>query len=186
LELPLFSTFLSKQFKRISPTEFATPAPADDKCRYAVSNTPLPSDRCSYWGVDIKSNAWSINIGVIADKGVEHGSGNNNTNHPTMCGLAVLQDHQKAWVYHNGSFIAQNEMASSVGDSLLFRFDPTQRLLTVMNSQTRSKTEITDVARGDSQKSLYITLNMLADPSVGSVTQVALRQLTSAERAMLN
>jgi hypothetical protein len=76
-------------------------------------------------------------------------------------------------------------MASSAGDVLLFRLDPLQRRLAVINSRTREATHITEVARGDPDKPPFITVNMAAFSSTCPLTQMELRQLTATERAIL-
>jgi hypothetical protein len=88
-------------------------------------------------------------------------------------------------VCKNGQESGNHAMASAAGDVLLFRLDPLQRRLTIINSRTRQATDITEVARGVPDKPLFITINMAAFSSFGRLTQVELRQLTAAERAML-
>jgi hypothetical protein len=185
LELPLLSSYDSKQLERVSASEVATPTPADSYARYAVSDTPLPADRCSYWAAVIKANACSIFVGVIADKGVEHCYGHCNIDQLSWCGISVRYDGKRTGLTTNGRDSYNDAMASAAGDVLLFRLDPLQRRLRIINSRTRQATDMTEVARGDRGKPLFITINMNADSSVGPVTQMALRQVTAAERAIL-
>jgi hypothetical protein len=182
LELSLLSSYKSQQLHRGPASELATPTPADSCWRYAVSDIPLLADRCSYWAAVIKANAGEIWVGVIADKSVHRGGGQVNINQPTFCGVRVDHDGNKAWMRKNGLQSVNHAMASAAGDVLLFRLDPLQRHLAIINSRTRQATDITEVARGDPDKPLFITINMKAH---SSVTQMELRQVTPAERAML-
>jgi hypothetical protein len=147
-----------------------------------VSDTFLPADRCSYWAAVIIAKAGLIYVGVIADKYLEHVKGK-NIGHPSFCGFGLNDVTDHVWVIKNGmEFSDKSAMASSAGDVLLFRFDPSQRCLTIMNSRTRQATDITEVACGDPGKPLCITINMSA---YHGVTQIALRQVTAAERTLL-
>ena len=177
----------SGQHNRGQPTFFAVQVLYDCNWRYAVSNTALPADRRSCWAAVVKANAHVIIVGVIGNRGVQHNSGNCNFDQPTCCGVQVDYDGTSAWVYTNGSQSDNHVMASAAGDVLLFRLDPLQRQLMVVNSRTRQATDITEVAHGDPQtlQPLYITVNLMAAPYIGSLTQLELRQVTAAERAML-
>jgi hypothetical protein len=187
LELSLLSSYNSKQLQRVSTSELATLIPADNCCRYAVCDSPLPADRCSYWAAVLKANAYSIDVGVIADKGVKYRFGCCNVDQPTFCGVgAYHDDRQNLWLWKNGDRSGYIAMASATGDVLLFRLDPLQRRLAIINSRTRQATDITEVARGAPNKPLFITININAHPHYGpQLTQVELRQVTAAERAML-
>jgi hypothetical protein len=185
LELIHRSTYQSKQLQPISPSELATPTPADGCYRYAVSDTPLPAYRRSYWAAVVKANAWIIYVGVIADNGVHISSGHQNYNQSTFCGVGIDENGKQAWQLRSGQSSGNDLMASVAGDVLLFRLDPRLSQLTVVNSRTRNMTVI-EMARDDEpDKPLYISVNLKASSSVGPLTQVELRQMTAAERAML-
>jgi hypothetical protein len=185
LELSWFSTYETQQLQRITPSELATPTPADRCGRYAVSNTPLPADRCSYWAAVTTANTWYIVVGVIADKDVKHHNGSFNFDHPTFCGVQVFHDGKQAWVRKNGQGFGEREMAGVAGDVLLFRLDPLQRQLTIVNSRTRQTTVITNVVHDDPEKPLYLTVTISSSLNYGPISQVELRQVTGTERAML-
>jgi hypothetical protein len=176
-----FSIYHTKQLERISNSELATRR-QDWYCRYAVSDTHLPVDRCSYWAAIIKANAYIIHVGVIADKGVQHKKGMCNVKQRTFCGVGIYHDGRSAGVWINGKKSSRDLLASCAGDTLLFRLDPLQRRLTVMNSRTRQETDITDVV---SDTPLFITINMGSAAAYGPLTQMELRQVTDAERDML-
>ena len=178
LELCHFSTYRSQQLQHVSALEFASPAP--DFClRYVVSNTPLPTDRRSFWAVEVKANSCSIHAGVISDTVVQHNRDEHNVDQSSYCGICV-SSYRRSWTNQNGKELCNDEMKSVLGDVLLFRFDPLQCQLTIMNSHTQKATDITEVA---CNKPLYITLCLRADSS--ELTRVELRQVTADERAML-
>jgi hypothetical protein len=170
----------SKRLKRVASSEFIAPAGLN---RYAVGDSPLPAQRRSYWAAVIKWISGDIAVGVIADPGLQYGK--TNIHHPTFCGLMVYY-YEQACVYKNSDSSAKMEMVSMRDDVLLFRFDPARRRLTIMNSRSRQATEIDEVARGDPDKPLYITLNMDAySHRAPRECQLQLRQMTMDERAML-
>jgi hypothetical protein len=181
--MPHLSTFNSQQLMRITATEFSSPNPPDKNFRYAVSDTPLPDDRISYWAATIKVSAWSVVIGVIADKTIDHNSENFYFEHPTFFAIAVFHNGNLAWMYKNGQRSDQDLMASVADDVLLFRFDPRQHHLTVINSRTKNSVQITEMITPSPTQPFFITLGMRADSSVGPSCQIELRQLMDSEFA---
>jgi hypothetical protein len=135
----------------------------------------------------VKCNAGSFIVGVIADKGVRHYSGTHNFDHETFSGVCVFHDdRQDASVWKNGQRSRNKPMSCEAHDVLLFRLDPLQCRLTVINSRTRQTIDISDMARGDFGKLVItMTLSVSASVAVDSCTRVELRQVTAAERTML-
>jgi hypothetical protein len=186
LQLPHLSTYSSRQLQCISASEFATPTPGDNMYRLAVSDTSVPADRCSNWAAVIKANTAQITMGVIANNVIEQGDeGRHNFKDSTFCGIRIHHDGKQASVCKNGHLTSCSEIASAVGDVLLFRLDPLQRQLKITNNRTRQAIDITEVARGDPDKPLFITMNLCANTAHGSLTQMELRQVTAAERSIL-
>jgi hypothetical protein len=149
-----------------------------------VSDTPLPTERPSYWAATIKAISGDLIVGVIADNSIQMNNGNQNMSHETFCGVCVGSE-GSAEVLRNSTSSANHALVSHEGDVLLFKLNPLQRQLTIMNDSSCAPVKISNVACDNPHKPVFITITMSASWHGRSLTQVELRQMTAAERAMM-